>query len=137
MDNMYKFNAKELDQSTGLYYYGARYEVYTALVEVILKISVWLSVDPLAEQMPSWSPYNYAFNNPIKFIDPDGREPIKPYVGTVGNFVSLLNNSSRKVGAFKGAQASSYLSSLSNTKFDWKQGRPLPTQTGYFNMKKG
>jgi len=63
----YKFNAKELDQETGWYYYGARY--YDP------SVSQWLSVDPLAYKMPSWSPYSYTFNNPVRFIDPDGRAP--------------------------------------------------------------
>jgi RHS repeat-associated protein len=60
----YKFNAKELDAETGLYYYGARY--YTP------EVSIWLSVDPLAEEYPSLSPYNYCANNPLKYIDPNG-----------------------------------------------------------------
>lgn len=66
----YKFNAKELDAETGNYYYGARY--YNP------KWSVWLSTDPLSEKMPSWSSYNYAFSNPIKFIDPTGMSPSDP-----------------------------------------------------------
>ncbi|WP_121667978.1 SpvB/TcaC N-terminal domain-containing protein [Mesonia aquimarina] len=60
----FKFNGKELDEETGNYYYGARY--YDP------KWSMWLSVDPLAEEIPSWSTYAYTFQNPINFTDPTG-----------------------------------------------------------------
>src|SRR5690606_6997043 len=63
----FKFNGKELDDETGNYYYGARY--YNP------KWSVWLSVDPLAEDYPSWSSYNYTFSNPIIYTDPTGMGP--------------------------------------------------------------
>jgi len=36
-------------------------------------ISRWFSPDPLSEEFPSWSPYNFSLNNPIRFIDSDGR----------------------------------------------------------------
>ncbi len=61
---LYKFNAKELDNETGLYYYGARY--YTP------ELSIWLSVDPLSDNAPGWSPYRYGFNSPVRFTDPNG-----------------------------------------------------------------
>ena len=81
----YKFTSKELDEETGLYYYGARY--YDA------KLSRWVSVDPaLIRYLPTgnkerdknlpghggvYSPdnldlYNYGGNNPVKYIDPNG-----------------------------------------------------------------
>lgn len=37
--------------------------------------SRWLSPDPLSEEYPSWSPYNFTLNNPIRYVDPDGRSP--------------------------------------------------------------
>ena len=64
----YKFTGKELDEETGLYYFGARY--YAP------RESIWLSTDPLAEKYPSFSPYVYCANNPINAIDPDGRDII-------------------------------------------------------------
>ncbi|WP_353118219.1 RHS repeat-associated core domain-containing protein [Myroides odoratus] len=64
LENVYKFNAKELDTQTGYYYYGARYYDPGA--------SIFLSVDPLYEQFPAWNPYHYVHNNPINLVDPTG-----------------------------------------------------------------
>ena len=39
-------------------------------------LSIWLSVDPMADKYPSTSPYTYCANNPVRLVDPDGRFPI-------------------------------------------------------------
>ena len=60
----YLFNAKEFDEETGLYYYGARY--YDP------HLSLWMSTDALKEKVPNVSSYAYTENNPITYVDPDG-----------------------------------------------------------------
>ena len=61
-------SGKEKDSETGYYYFGARY--YNS------DLSLWLSVDPMADKYPSLSPYNYCAWNPMKIVDPDGRETV-------------------------------------------------------------
>ena len=63
----YKFNGKEFDQETGLYYYGARYMDPMA--------SIWYGVDKLTEKYVSVSSYTYCNGNPIANIDVMGMFP--------------------------------------------------------------
>ena len=61
------FTGKERDEETGYGYFGARYmdqELMTG----------WLSVDPLADKYPSISPYAYCVWNPVKLVDPNGKD---------------------------------------------------------------
>ena len=64
----YLFNAKEFDEETGMYYYGARY--YEP------RLGLWMSCDPMQEKAPIYSTYSYCHNNPILLVDPDGAYPI-------------------------------------------------------------
>ncbi|CAA9225514.1 MAG: Enoyl-CoA hydratase [uncultured Cytophagales bacterium] len=94
----YLFNGKELDDETGLYYYGARY--YDP------RTSIFQSIDPLAEKYPAWNPYCYALNNPVKLIDPDGREPDEPWYtrasAWVGNVLKGTDaGSNQRYGLYK------------------------------------
>ena len=65
----FTFTGKERDSETGFSYFGARY--YDSDI-----LTGWLSVDPMADKYPSLSPYNYCAWNPVKLVDPDGRDTI-------------------------------------------------------------
>ena len=108
----YLFNAKELDEETGMYYYGARY--YEP------KLFLWLSTDRFAEKYPNISPYAYCANNPVIYKDPNGdkiflfgsEETQSEYLNmlyiSTGNFYTLTNNVLSLIGAdpnFKGTKS--------------------------------
>ena len=112
----YTFSAKEKDEETGysvtslrsvsslqfgnvrtsshcphlLRRFGARYYNST--------LSVWLSVDPMADKYPSLSSYAYCANNPVKLVDPDGRDWYENENGKV----IWNDNVTKKTGAPKG-----------------------------------
>ena len=63
-DLPYKFNGKQFDDETGLYYYGARYMNPVT--------SLWYGLDPLAEKYVATGGYVYTLDNPVRLIDPNG-----------------------------------------------------------------
>ena len=72
----YKFNGKELDEETGLYYYGARY--------MNPKTSLWYGVDQYAIEFSNIGSYVYCMGNPIILNDNDGNIPYKKAVKNNG-----------------------------------------------------
>ena len=68
-EERFTFTGKERDEETGYGYFGARYMDHELM-------TMWLSVDPMADKYPNISPYAYCIWNPIVLIDPDGNEGI-------------------------------------------------------------
>ena len=90
----YKYNGKEFDKMHGLntYDYGAR--------QYIPALPSWDRIDPLAEEYYSVSPYAYCNNNPIRFIDPDGRIVIASDKNAKRNIINTLSDAEAKYVQF-------------------------------------
>ncbi|MBP1672525.1 MAG: type secretion protein Rhs [Bacteroidetes bacterium] len=108
----YTFSGKEKDVETGYGYFGARY--YDS------GLSIWLSIDPMSDNYPSMSPYNYCVNNPVILVDPDGRE-----IGEVDELAKTYINSliDKKSPDYNRAFARKYRQlEKSKTKYNFKLG---------------
>ena len=98
----YKFSGKELDSETGLYYFGARY--YNP------KLALWYGVDPLVEKYPGLGSAVYTVANPIKYIDPDGKDIViagknKSSVTLTTDLIDITVDASKLGIDFKGSYA--------------------------------
>ena len=82
-DMPYKFNGKQFDEETGLYYYGARYMNPMA--------SIWYGVDALTEKYPTMAGMIYCMNNPVRLVDPDGNDS---YYTKNGDYIGSNNKKS-------------------------------------------
>ena len=78
------FTGKERDEETGYGYFGARYMDHELM-------TMWLSVDPMADKYTSVSPYAYCAWNPVKLVDPDGRE-VTDFKDKNGNLIKHIED---------------------------------------------
>ena len=87
---------KELDAETGYSYFGARYYAPATL-------AAWLSVDPMSDKYPSISPYAYCAWNPMRLVDPDGRDTIRLDL-TSGNISRIKADGNHSVEYYRNGQ---------------------------------
>ncbi len=96
--NNYLYNGKELQDEgfdgieLGWLDYGAR--MYDPA------IGRWISIDPMAQQYYSWSPYNYAYNSPIRYTDPDGSVPWDEVI----KFTSITSDFGNRIHPTRGTK---------------------------------
>ena len=128
----YKYCGKYLDRKHGLdlYDYGARlYDPAAAF---------WTSPDPLCEKYYNISPYAFCNNNPVTFIDPDGRDPGDPFTSLdnaaldfcrIFNYWSMTRNPGYPYGAEYASVFYSYKDKEDNIRYSYYVSEPEKATT--------
>ena len=114
----FDFNTKENDNESGCHYYDFGYsDLMTA----------WLSVDPMADKYPGLSPYAYCAWNPVKLVDPDGRDGVLKVDGknltiqlTINYSPTNLANVNKQFGYTLSNLQNDFNDYLKNTEIDYK-----------------
>lgn len=115
----YSFNAKELDEETGMYYYEARYYAPP----------VFISRDPLMSEKPWLSPYHYCSNNPIGRVDPSGCEDWEP--DSDGNLIAEDGDNAQTLATFLGISQTNAQQMIND------QNLATEVNNGVINVKAG
>ncbi len=115
----YKFSGKELDDETGYSYFGARY--YDP------NISIWLSVDPMADQRSWVSPYSYCQNNPLNRVDPTGALDWIPPSNGSGNWTAEAGDSPGSLATQAGISQSEAEAAVKSANQTRGQARTIET----------
>jgi len=112
-DLPYKFNGKQFDEETGLYYYGARY--------MNPMTSLWYGVDPLAEKYQASGSYLYCRQNPVRRVDVDGNDEV--HINGDGRIVRVINVHSAYITIVDPKGNRHSLSSYNISPYFWGIGR--------------
>lgn len=104
----YRFTGKERDSESGYDYFGARYYSST--------FPMWLSVDPLSDKYPQISPYAYCAGNPMKYVDPDGKDIWE--LNEQGSLVNKIADKTQDAIRMNGKQISFEHNSISSVTQD-------------------
>ena len=87
--------SEQRDEETGFGYFGARYMDYELM-------TMWLSVDPMADKYPSISSYAYCAWNPVRLVDPDGRE-VGDFYASNGTYLGTDGKADGRIYVVRGA----------------------------------
>ena len=85
------FGGKELSEELGLEWHDFGARNYDA------SLGRWMNIDPLADSFYEWSPYNFVYNSPLKFVDPTGMGPESTIVDENGKIIEHKNDNDNNI----------------------------------------